>query len=94
MVSSRFAVKRQKLEGVEQDRKWQERIGVDLRSRVYAPYDKLNEVLDEWNDLLFLTEQRLMPSEVRDYARKFNLQVETDLARYRFKLREFPDEGA
>jgi hypothetical protein len=99
MVSARFAVKRQKLERAEQHRKWLQWIGLDLRSReghdlrsrVYAPYDKLNEVLDEWNDLLFLTEQRLMPSEVRDYARKFNLQVETDLARYRFKLRESPE---
>ena len=94
MVCSRFAVKQQKLERVEQHRKWLASVGFDSQSRVFAPYGKLNEVLDEWNDLLFLTEQRLMPSEVRDYARKFNLQLETDLARYRFKLREPPEEGS
>jgi hypothetical protein len=55
------------------------------RGKVVAPFDKLNTVIKQWNDLLTFCEQTLLQKGLEDKKEQFGMNVETNLDKFRKK---------
>ena len=75
------------LKNIEFDRRW-----YDDNNEVFPPWEELNKLITQWNELLTFCERSLFDKNGPEKVEKFNMVAVTDLSKYRKKLVEIKEK--